>query len=313
MRMPLRRLCFLATLAWGSASPALAGELAVSELSCEYAKEPLGIDSAAPRLFWKLESAVRGQRQSAYQILVASSRDALARDQGDLWDTGRLDSNETTQIPYTGKPLKSAQQVFWKVRAWDKDGKASAWSAPASWTMGLLDEADWHAAWLGSTNNDKATAPQSLVLRREFNVKPKLRRALAFVCGLGCYELSLNGAKVDDSLFPPGWTMFNKTCLYDTYDVTACLHKGRNAVGLLLGNGMYNVLGGRYVKFKGSFGPLKAIAQLRLEYADGSVETLVTDGQWHVAPGPITFSCVYGGEDYDARLECPWLETTRLR
>jgi hypothetical protein len=302
MRVGLNLVIAVTASILATAIPAMGGALRVTDLRCEYTTNPLGVDSPAPRLLWKVESSERGQHQTAYQVLAASSMQLLDRDEGDLWDSGRVDSDETTQIPYTGEPLKSSQQVFWKVRSWDKQGVTSAWSRPANWTMGVLNQADWRADWIGAPEGLKP-AVQTLVLRREFDVKPRLCRALACVCGLGCYELSIDGRKVGDALFPPGWTKYDKTCLYDTYDITALLHKGRNAVGLLLGNGMYNVVGGRYVKFKGSFGPLKAIAQLRLEYGDGAIEFVGTDAQWMAAPGPITFSCVYGGEDYDARLE----------
>jgi alpha-L-rhamnosidase len=285
----------------------------VTGLRCEYAENPLGVDVPHPRLFWRLDSQTRGQRQSAYQVLAASSTELLAQDKADLWDSRKVKSDQTTHATYAGKALVSCQQVFWKVRAWDKDGKPSAWSPPGSWTMGLPSEADWQANWIGAAasntpaqrlagDHTATSGSQTLLLRHEFDVKPGLRRAVVNVCGLGCYELSLNGRKAGDALFPPGWTKYDKTCLYDTYDVTALLRPGRNAAGLLLGNGMYNVVGGRYTKFTGSFGPLKAIAQLRLEYADGSAEVVGTDGNWRLASGPITFSCVYGGEDYDARL-----------
>ena len=146
----------------------------------------------------------------------------------------------------------------------------------------------------------------SLLLRHEFVVKPGLKRALVNVCGLGQYEMTLNGKKAGGDFLSPGWTKYDKTCLYDTRDITADLKTGKNAVGIELGNGMYNVLGGgRYAKFKGSFGPQKAIAQIRLEYADGSVEFVGTDEDWRVAPGPITFSSIFGGEDFDARLMQP--------
>ena len=467
--MKIQRLT-LAALACASCfsamvpAPAMpAGDCTVTGLRCEYTENPLGVDVPKPRLFWRLESEKRGQRQSAYQILAASSAELLAQDKADLWDSGKVKSDETTHVPYAGKALASSQQVFWEVRVWDKGRKVSAWSPTASWTMGLLSEADWQAAWIGATvtntparrligyhaattrseedvkwvqvdlgrafpisairlqpmqhagkngfgfplrfkveaSNEaefrepilianqaaadfpnpgrqavsfeakgararyvrvtasklwkrdevycfalcqlevmaegrnvavgaavtakdtvenfgwgkagltdglcgekvRHPAPQTLLLRREFEVKPRLRRALASVCGLGCYELSVNGHKAGDALFPPGWTKYDKTCLYDAYDVTALMRPGRNAAGLLLGNGMYNVVGGRYTKFTGSFGPLKAIAQLRLEYADGSTEVIGSDATWRLTPGPITFSCVYGGEDYDARLE----------
>jgi alpha-L-rhamnosidase len=273
-------------------------QLKPSDLCCEYARNPLGIDVAQPRLFWKLESAIRAQRQSAYHILVASSADVLAKDHGDLWDSGKVISDETVQISYNGLPLKSSQQVFWKVRVWDQDGGISAWSQPASWTMGLLSENDWQARWIASE-----TEAQTLMLRREFIVKPGLKRAIVYICGLGHYEMSLNGEKVGDALLTPGWSKYDKTCLYDTYDIKQQLNTGHNAIGLLLGNGMYNVKGGRYTKFKGSFGPLKAICQIRLEYDDGTTEMIGTDKDWTVKAGPETFCCIFGGEDYDARLE----------
>ncbi len=268
-------------------------------LRCDLAVDPLGVDVPTPRLSWQIEASRHARVQTAYQILAASSRKLLANGQGDLWDTGKLRSGSTLQIPYAGRPLKSSQQVFWSVRAWDENDRASDWSAPATWTMGVLDEKDWQAKWIGSAN----TNAQSLMLRREFVIKPQLRRALASVCGLGHYELSVNGAKSGDDLLAPGWTEYAKTCLYDTRDLTAMLHAGTNAVGLILGNGMYRVPGGRYTKFKGSHGPLKAIAQLRLEYSDGSVEIIGTDAAWRVTGGPLTFSCVFGGEDYDPNLE----------
>jgi len=272
------------------------------DLRCEYAVNPLGVDSSSPRLFWKLESSLPDQRQSAYQILAATSVRNLTSGSSDLWDSGKVESDETIQIPYGGKNLTSAQQVFWKVRVWDANGKVSDWSQPATWTMGVLEPAGWHAQWIGATD----TNIPSLLLRRDFSVKSGLKRALVNVCGLGQYELTLNGKKVGTDLLAPGWTKYDKTCLYATHDITADLKRGKNAVGLELGNGMYQVLGGgRFTKFKGSFGPQKAIAQIRLEYANGSVEFIGTDGTWRTSPGPITFNSIYAGEDFDARLVQP--------
>jgi hypothetical protein len=271
------------------------------DLRCDYAANPLSVDSQSPRLFWKLESGERGQKQTAYQILAASSEKNLANDDGDLWNSGNVDSDETVQIPFPGEKLKSSQQVFWKVRSWDADGKISAWSKPATWTMGLLQNSDWQANWIGATN----TNIPSILLRREFTVKPALKRALVNVCGLGQYELMLNGKKVGDDFLSPGWSKYDRTCLYDTRDITDLLRHGKNAVGIDLGNGMYNLMTTRFVPSGGrpySFGPQKAIAQIRLEYADGSVEIIGTDENWRVAPGPITSSSIYSGEDFDARL-----------
>jgi alpha-L-rhamnosidase len=258
----------------------------------------MGIDVAAPRLFWKLRSDAGGARQTAYQILVGSSAGSLASDKGDLWDTGRVESDETTHIRYAGKVLGSSQRAQWKVRVWDGAGRASAWSKPASWTMGVVAPADWRARWIADPTDSEAP-----LLRLEFVAKPGVTRATVHVSGLGQYELSLNGRKVGDDVLSPGWTKYDKTALYDTRDVTSFVREGPNAVGLVLGNGMYRVKGGRYTKFTGSFGRLMAIAQLHLEYADGTTDVIGTDARWRTIPGPITFSCVYGGEDYDARAE----------
>jgi len=322
---PFLLLIGLLTVA-GSAAPSPA---VVKTLRCEYRVNPLGIDVPAPRLSWTMASTAsdwRGARQTSYRVLVASNAGILAEDRGDLWDSGRVPSDQSNQLAYAGKPLQSSQLVFWKVRIWDEHEQPSPWSAPASWTMGVLSDSDWHAEWISANEAVAESQPfagtrpggrpvpstadtrppriyPTMLLRREFVVKPHLQRAIVHLCGLGQYELTLNGRRVSEDLLSPGWSKYDKTVLYDTYDVTPLLRAGPNAAGLLLGNGMYNVRAGRYTKFIGSFGPLKAIGQLRLEYADGSVEVVGTDGKWRVHPGPITFSCVYGGEDYDARLE----------
>jgi len=262
-----------------------------------------------PRLGWILQPGnpmARGLSQSAYQILVASSPDMLAKNKGDLWDSGKAASNQQSQIAYAGQPLTSWTKCYWKARVWDQDGKPSAWSEPATWTMGILKPEDWKGDWI--TYPDQKTERQSTLLRQEFDVKSGLKRATVVVCGLGQYEMALNGKKVSDDLLTPGWSKYNKTCLYDMDDVTSSLQTGKNCVGILLGNGMYNVkANGRYAKFEGSFGPQKAIAQIRLEYLDGTTEYISTSGDWRAHPGPITFSSIYGGEDYDARLyEAGW-------
>jgi hypothetical protein len=251
-----------------------------------------------PRLSWTVESLSRGDRQSAYQILAASSPVLLAEDQGDLWDSGKIESGETLYIPYAGSRLDSSQQVFWKLRVWDQDGNASAWSPLATWTMGVLSEGDWQGKWM--------VAPwqtESLLLRREFEVKPGLRRAIVHVCGLGQFEMTINGRKSGDHLLAPGWTKYNRTDLYETHDITKLLRKGANAVGVALGDGMYHVeRRNRFSKFQGSFGPLRAIGQIELQYDDGTREFIATDESWKVHAGPVTYNDIFGGEDYDARL-----------
>ena len=302
-----------ALLAFGTVPAHGAGSLFPTRVRCEYRVDPQGIDSPNARLDWLLQPvdpAAHDLAQSAYEVVVASTPDLLAGDRGDLWDSGKVLSNQTAQVSYAGRPLASHAAVWWKVRVWDQAGAPSAWSPIGRWTMGVLNPADWSGArWIGAPDANqpadlKAAKPtyETVLLRREFTVKPGLRRALVHVCGLGQYELTLNGRKVGTDLLTPGWTQYDKTCLYDTYDVTAALRAGPNAAGLFLGNGFFNVHGGRYTKLTLSFGQLQACALLRLEYQDGSVTTLVTDDHWKTASGPITFSSIYGGEDFDARL-----------
>jgi hypothetical protein len=331
LRKP-NRFAFAVVLLFCLATTSFA-RLMVENLTCEDQLNPLGVDVTQPRLNWQLQSAKRGERQTAYQVLVASSKAVLKTDSGDLWDSGKVSSNETIQIAYAGQPLQSSQPVFWKVRVWDANGKASKWSSPATWTMGVLNSNDWQAKWISAAGAErygvnypaaarrnldpKAFAKahpnaanlgepnySSLLARREFKVKAGLVRAVAHISGLGQYEFYLNGERIGDGLLAPGWSEYSKTVLYDTFDITRQIKKGGNALGVILGNGMYNLQPDfvRYVKFVNSYGPLKVIAQIRLEYADGAVETIATDKSWQVSPGPITFNNIYAGEDFDARL-----------
>lgn len=304
MRIAFPLLLVANALICSVAAPAA---LTVERLRCEHRENPLGVDAERPRLSWWLGSDARGQRQAAYQVLVASSRELLEKDQGDLWDSGRVESEQSTLVPYQGKPLETMRQAWWKVRAWGEKGggEPSAWSAPATWTMGVLKPGDWRAKWIGydTAGGDKAGQPPLPLLRKAFTVDRAVRRAVVSVCGLGESELSLNGERVGDHVMDPGWTNYKKRCLYATYDVTQQVRRGENALGAMLGNGMYNVTGGRYVKFKGSFGPPKMILQMRIEFEDGSADWIVSDASWKGAAGPVRFACIYGGEDYDARTE----------
>lgn len=279
-------------------------EIKISDLRTEYRINPLGIDAVNPRLSWILESDIRGQKQSAYQILVSSSEEKLKNHTGDLWNSGRIDSEHSIHIKYEGKRLDSYSKCYWKVRVWDMDGIPSAWSAPANWTMGILSDTDWNAKWISMGKLPMSGQDSSLPLfRHRFRIEKDIKRATAFVCGLGFYEFRLNGNKVGDLVIDPGWTNYRKSCLYTTYDVSDHIKHGDNAIGVMLGNGMYNVTGGRYIKFTGTFGPPKLIFQLCIEYEDGTSDIILSDDSWRVSSGPISFSCIFGGEDYDARLE----------
>ena len=284
------------------------GAVHVEQLRCEYLDNPLGIDQPQPRLSWVLESNERGVKQTAYQILVAGSEAALKKGTGDLWDSGKVASDETIQIRYGGPALASRQGVWWKVRVWDQDGR-SAESNAARWEMGLLQPADWGAQWIGRTT-DTNSNPAPL-FRNAFSLDRKVKQARAYICGLGYYELYLNGKKVGDHLLDPGYTRYDKRALYVTYDVTDVLQRGQNAVGVMLGNGWYNC----HTKAVWNFheAPWRAapklLLQLRVDYADGTSQSLVSDGSWKCSTGPIVFDSIYGGETYDARLEKPGWDT----
>ena len=296
-------------------------QLTVGRVRCNDQDNPLGVETARPALSWQLLSKERGQHQTAYRVLVSDDPNRLARNEGTIWDSGKQDSDASIQVAYAGKPLLAQTLYYWKVQVWDKAGKPSAWSAPASWQMGLLTPADWrNARWIALTEIPDSgrvlpfihvfDEPKLLTrpiarnplpqFRKEINLKKPLRRATAFVCGLGHFELFLNGQKVGNNFIDPGWTNYNQYALYVTHDITAQLKTGANVLGVMLGNGFYNIPNERYRKVAGTFGNPKLIAKVRLDYADGSSEDVVTDTSWRVTASPITYSSIYGGEDFDA-------------
>jgi hypothetical protein len=270
-------------------------------LRCELRDAPLGIQTATPRLAWELQSSdskARGLSQSAYEVLVASSLDKLSAGQGDLLSTGSVTSTESSLV-YSGQTLGSWTHAYWKVRVRDQAARISTWSAPSEFTVGLLATTDWGAQWISG-----GTGTALPIFRKEFTVSKTLTRALVSICGLGQFELRLNGSNVSDAVMEPSWTNYTKNCHYVTYDVTKAIVQGNNALGVLLGNGMYNVpTSSRYAKFTGSFGSPKLILRLQMEFSDGSKDAVVSDTSWTTTAGPITFTSIYGGEDFDARQE----------
>ena len=446
---------------------AIPGVLAVTRMRTEYRIDPVGLDAAAPRLDWLLESAVRDERQTAYRVLVASTPALLAADTGDLWDSGKVVSDQSTQIAYAGATLRSRQKAWWKVRAWDKNDLPSAWSAVATWEMGLLAAPDWTASWISlpgpelqpglswiwypegnpassapaatrlfrrtfalpagarvaraiglitadngydlhvngqlvgsshewrmvqsidiasrlvpgnntvailATNDDGPASllaqlqielddgtrltvssdgawrswnaaaptgwqttgfddtswPAALVtaafgsgpwgtvpsistgtggggparyVRRSFTLGQEVRRARLYATALGLYDASLNGERVGKQRFAPGWTEYTKRLQYQSYDVTSALHAGENVIGLVIGDGWYQGKVGFVGRGQYGPGPIRALAQLEIELADGSVQTIATDGSWVGATGPIVASDLLDGDSYDARLE----------
>lgn len=291
-----------------------AAAMAPANLRCDYAVNPLGLDNTSPRLSWQLESTGRSRRQSAYQILVASSPELLAKGVGDLWDSGRVKTNETVGICYCGQPLKSSQRAFWKVRVWDENGRGSTWSRAAWWEMGLLAPPDWQAQWIndGKANptrdEDFYKEDPAPLFRKEFNVSKKVARARLYISGLGYYEASINGQRVGDSVLDPGWTRYSERVLYSTYDVTAQLRRGANCLGVTLGCGWYNPLplrmwGHLNLREHMPVGRPRLIARLDIAFADGSRHAITSDPSWRVGEGPVRFNNIYLGEIYDARRE----------
>ncbi|TAN37089.1 MAG: alpha-rhamnosidase [Verrucomicrobia bacterium] len=300
--MKINSCAVVVLLGMATAMSARAG-LKVGQMLCEYQENPIGVDVTRPELTWKLTSNQRAMRQNAYQILVASTREKLADDCGDLWDSGKVNSDATAHIAYAGKPLVARQLCFWKVRVWDQAGAPSKWSAVATWELGLLDLAQWGAKWIGQTTN-VALEPLPL-FRREFTVTGKVRAARLYLAGLGYHEARLNGEKVGDHHLDPAYTRYDKRVLYVTHDVTAQLHKGVNALGVMLGHGWFNVQTKAAWNFDEA--PWRAtprlLASLQIDYADGHTEIIGTDEKWKCASGPVQFNTIYGGELYDARKE----------
>lgn len=280
-----------------------------SELTCDRQPEPLAVQSHQPRFGWMLAAAdvrARGLHQSGYRILISSSAALLARNSGDLWDSGRVASKTTLDIPYAGISLAPDQQAFWKVSVWDGNGAWSGWSVPARFTNA---PAQWSAHWIAaepeesSDGRSEGITHAMPIFRKALQLDQPVDRALLYVSGVGQYEAHIDGAKVGSRELAPGWTDYRKRVLFDTYDVTRLLHQGANAIGILLGNGMFNVAHspGRYTKFTGSFGEPRCIVELHLLFRDGSRATIASGPDWQTTEGPITYSSTYGGEDYDAR------------
>lgn len=463
-------------------------------LRCEYLLEPLGIEALRPRLSWELQAlspSARSQKQTAYQIVVASSEVFLKQDLGNLWDSGKIQSDQSVHVAYGGRALFSHQVCWWKLRVWDEDDRVSAWSSPSFWTMGQLKPEEWKAQWIGFDSSGKpieftelsraswirhpgssasAIGPETKtffrrqfvipedkkinrvlcgmagvdsfnlyvngqevnfgfdpkivefsqwskivdllafkenwgqvveitglqpgtnilavvlqnpksanshsagligalriefsngepmlvitntdwksshleaegwqdkifddskwapaqqlgpygmepwgemrsefrrlparMLRREFVLEKKIKRATAYVSGLGFYDFYLNGQKVEDHFMDPGLTEYSKRIFYNTYEVASLLKTGDNAVGIILGNGRFFAPRIRIPVETKSFGYPKLLFEMRIEYEDGSIQPMISDENWKLTTqGPILANNEYDGEEYDARLE----------
>jgi alpha-L-rhamnosidase len=273
----------------------------VVHLTTEYRTTPLGIDVARPRLGWQLRSERRGARQTAYRISAAASSAALAESKL-LWDSGRIESDQSVHVPYDGPTLTSGQRVTWKVNVWDERGVQTD-SEATWWEMGLLDRADWQGQWIGAGfyGGPRTTSP-ALYLRREFAVVKPVASARLYATAIGLYEPYLNGARVGEDVFAPGWTDYSKRIQYQVYDVTDAISQSTNVVGAIVGDGWavghIAWMGRQRYADRPRF-----LAQIVITYTDGSRQTVATNGGWKVAVGPILESDFLMGESYDARRE----------
>jgi len=296
--------------------------LTPTSLRCEYLENPIGIDVTTPRFSWKVESTANGQSQVAYRLLVASRPDKLAAGEGDLMDSGKVESDETLFIEYKGEPLKSRMHCYWKVAVWGQGDDGPNWSEPAHWSMGLLNDSDWTADYISyqddtpvSTDTKSLYLPAARQYRKDFQAEKQITRATVYATALGIYELHLNGKRVGDAFFAPGWTDYNQRAYYNTYDVTDMVEAGDNAIGAWVAEGWYS----GYVGFglltgmgtektgRATYGKTPSVmVQLELVYSDGSTKTVVSDESWKVTgEGPIQQADLLMGEAYDARREMP--------
>lgn len=299
------------------------GHLYVLDLRCESEVNPIGVEVAHPHFSWVVNSDERDTYQSSFQILVSDSPEKLKKNIGNIWDSKIVKSEHSIQVEYSGTPLISEKKYFWKVKIQNQVGKESTWSEMAFWQMGLLSVNDWDKAiWISYENlpdsmkvvpgvhgsgdelGNKAIKRSVVPLfRKEFVVTKNIKSASLYISGLGHYEVTINGQRVGQSFLSPGWTNYDNVCLYNTYDITNQLKQGENAIGVIVGNGFYNINRERYRKLVIAFGYPKMICKLKIDYIDGTSSAIVSNSDWKCSPSPITFSSIYGGEYYDARLE----------
>ncbi len=295
-----------------------------SDLRCEYLEEPIAVESSSPRLSWSLRASTgataQQQMQSAYRIMVSATETGLLAGASEIWDSGKVQGGETSLIPYGGRPLLSGQECWWRVMVWDGEGRASVWSQPSRWAMGFLDPARLRADWISyrddapvHVSREELYLPPARHYRREFSGRDGVRRAVAYVSALGLVELHMNGERVGDGYFEPGWSDYHRRAYYRAHDVTELVRQGGNCIGAVVAEGWYSgyvgyglLVGygpnraGRYF-----YGKTPALwVQLEVEYADGSEEIVVSDSSWRVTgEGPIREADLIMGESYDARRE----------
>jgi alpha-L-rhamnosidase len=291
----------------------------IAHLKTNLQTTPLGFDNTVPEFSWILQSSERRFVQSAFEISVSDDLQKLEK--GNCWQTGKILGCQTFGIRYSGKPLQSFTRYFWKVRVWDQNGVVSEWSQPSWFETSMMKPADWKGKWI----SDQRPLPEkdegfyketpNPLLRKEIVLKKEIKSARLYIAGLGYSIAYLNGQRVGDHMLDMPWTQFGKQIMYNTFDITPVLREGKNAIGVMLGNGWYNPMPFKLFRTWNlrntlTVGKPCVKAQIRITYANGSTETIGTDESWKCGDGPIMKNSVYLGELYDARLEQKgWNET----
>lgn len=311
----------------GSTSAILATDLSVAKMTAEMSVKPLALECSNPRFGWQLTSTENGSKQSAYALEIF---EVDGNKRFLIWETGKISSGDSQLVQYAGATaLQDGKRYAWRVRVWSEQDKPSQWSEFTEFRLAPNKEF-MNASWIGAITHQDASIPhgrkfhqsdmrkdenkdkwarvdsiakKSISLRTSFKAPKKVVEATAYVCGLGHYELSMNGKKVGDGEFTPLWSDYDKSVYYNVFDVTDQILKGENAVGVILGNGFYNVQGGRYRKLQVSFGAPTLFFKMTIKYDDGSIQEILSDQDWKYSLNELTFNCIYGGENYDARLE----------
>ncbi|MCB0283173.1 MAG: glycoside hydrolase family 78 protein [Calditrichaeota bacterium] len=284
----------------------LASELRVTNLRTEYKINPLGIDTEKPRFSWEIVSDRNNTKQTAYEIRCAGSMQALNNATDLLWKSKQA-TDQSIQNTYEGPSLKSREKIFWQVRVWDNNSRVSEWSDTAWFEMGLLSESDWQAQWVEADIDENVEISQPAnYFRNEFNLEKGVKSARMYITSRGLYEAFINGKRIGDQVFTPGWTSYNKRLQYQVYDITEFLQNGKNAIGVTVGDGWYRGYLA-WVDKKNVYGEkLGLLAQLEVQYQDGSREIIISDKNWKATnDGPILTSDIYMGEIYDATKEMP--------
>lgn len=320
-----RLIIFIGLISLLAGGSLQAANLDITDIRCQHTDTPYGVDTRTPVFSWELGSDTRGAGQSAYQIIVSDSEKKLSKGIGDMWDSGKVMSTESLGAVYAGKPLESGKRYYWKVRVWDKKGSRTKWSDPALLQMGLLEQSDWNGAdWIAletaeadelivpgyqhAGNEVKQLRKEPLMpqFRKEFTLKSSpVESAVMYISGLGNFVLSINGNRVGDHFLDPAWSKYDKSSRYVTFDITDMLRPGSNAIGVRLGNGFLHIPRdeSRYIKLLTTYGFPMMRSKLIVTYKDGSSEVIDSDTSWKVTKSPVTYSSIYGGEDYDARME----------